>query len=111
MAKKKKKKKQKKKNSNVMVGSTVVGLIMLWLALPVIAGLFHVGEPAGPRIYPSGLHVALYGLGYRAAGHGEPHSSMNSWFYTRPWFYGMQPKPVPQDQAEAVRDWFNAKCH
>ena len=102
--------KKKKKDANIMIGSTVVGLIMLWLILPVIAGLFNIGEPDGPKIYPANMHSALYGLGHRAAGRGEPHSSMTGWFYTRPWFYGMDPKPVPQDKAEAVRDWFKEKC-
>ena len=102
---------KKKKKSDVMVGSTVVGLIMLWLALPVIAGLFNIGAPDGPRIYPAGMHSSLFGLGYRAAGRGEPHSSMTSWLYTRPWFYGMDPKPIPQDKAEAVKEWLEEKCH
>ena len=105
------KKRKRKSNSDAMIGSTIVGLIMLWLSLPVIAGLFKIGEPNGPKIYPVRLHTALYGLGYRAAGHGEPHSSINSWFYVRPWFYGMRPKAVPQEEAEAVRDWIRKQCH
>ena len=103
--------KKKKKNSNIIVGSTVVGLIMLWLALPVIAGLFKIGEPDGPKIYPAGMHIALFGLGHRAAGRGEARSSITGWLYTRPCFYGMDPKPVPQDKAEALGDWFKEKCN
>ena len=102
--------KKKKRNSNVMTGSIVVGLIMLWLIMPVIAGLFYIGEPDGPKIYPADMHTALYGLGYRAAGRGEPHASITAWIYTRPWFYGMNSTPVPQEKTEAVREWFKEKC-
>jgi len=101
----------KKKNLDVVIGSTVVGLLMLWLALPVIAGLCKIGEPEGPKIYPQGMHVALYGLGHRAAGRGEPHASVTSWIYARPWFYFMDPKPIPQEKAEAVGEWFREKCN
>ncbi len=107
MAKKKTKKKSKKNKSNMMVGSTVVGLIMLWLILPVIAGLFKIGEPDGPRIYPASMHRAIYSLGHRAAGRGEAHSSLSSTFYTRPWFYGMTPKPLAQEKGEQFKKWFN----
>jgi hypothetical protein len=101
---------KKKKNSDILIGSIIVSLLMVWLALPVIAGLFKVGEPGGPKIYPEKLHITLYGLGYRAAGHGEPHSSISAWIYTRPWFYFMKPKPIPQEKAEAVTDWLRGKC-
>jgi len=105
----KKKKKKKKKNLDVSIGSSLVGLLMLWLALPVIAGFFKIGEPEGPKIYPKSLHINLYGLGHRAAGYGEPQASITAWLYARPWFYFVKPKPIPQEKVEAVDTWFKER--
>jgi len=106
--------KKKKNKIPLITGSIVVIIILIWLALPVIAGMCKLGEPDGPKIYPAELHNSLYGLGHSAAGKGKPQASFfKSWLYERPWFYGMETRPIPQAQAEEMmkgtKSWFEDK--
>jgi hypothetical protein len=97
--------KKKKSMIPLISGSAVAVLIFIWLALPIIAGAFKIGESDGPKIYPKKLHIAFYGIGHSAAGHGETEDSyFKALIYERPWFYGMKRKLIPQAKAEDVID-------
>jgi len=89
---------------DVKIGTAIAILVVIWLLMPVLAGMFKLGEPEGPKIYPAKMHAALYRMGYGAAGHGTAHSSLTSFMYERPWFYGMNAKPIPQAKAEELLD-------
>ena len=71
----------------------VVALILLaaYIAAPIFAGVFEIGDRMGPRLYPVGLHENLYSLGWKLSSHQESKPRVAPWFKSelRPWFYGM----------------------
>ena len=100
--------KKKKNIIPIISGSGVVIIILIWLAMPVIAGMFKIGDPDGPKIYPREIHQSLFKMGHTAAGHGNPSPSFyKEWLYERPWFYGMERKVITQSNAEEA--WKNTK--
>lgn len=97
--------KKKKNLIPLLSGSTIAIIIFIWLAMPVIAGMFKIGEPAGPKIYPREMHKSLYKMGNNAAGNDElDFSFYKEWIYERPWFYGMKRTTIPQSKAEETWD-------
>ena len=101
--------KKKKKSNHIALFGTIFAVVGIWLTLPVIAGMFQIGEPAGPKIYPAPLHHSLYNLGATAAGHGKAHQSLTSFFYERPWFYGMKKRTIIEVETEAAWDKVSGK--
>ncbi len=71
----------------------------IYLALPLAAGFFSVGNKLGPKIYPVGLHTALYTIGWEMNGsperqrHGKPRVGFWCERADRPWFYGLPAGP------------------
>jgi hypothetical protein len=66
---------------------TIVTASILYLAGPLIAGLFGIGDREGPRIYPSAYHCALYMIAYEEVRDEKPRLSIEQDF-ERPLFYG-----------------------
>ena len=69
-----------------------LGLLGVYLLLPVLAGVFRWSDKRGPKIYPELLHEAGFYLGMKLSGG-------NAFFATvgrqRPWFYVMKTEPEP----------------
>ena len=65
--------------------------LVLYLAGPLIAGLFGIGERDGPRIYPSQYHSALYISAYEEVRGEKPRLNIDQ-DLERPLFYGF-PRP------------------
>lgn len=62
-----------------------------YVALPIIAGAFEIGDRLGPRIYPPGLHDALCRIGWEMTDHQavKPRIPFHHGSKVRPWFYGL----------------------
>ena len=71
----------------------VITAFVLYLAGPIIAGLFAIGERDGPIIYPSEYHTAFYIASYEAVRHEKPRLSLDHHKFERPLFYGL-PRPL-----------------
>lgn len=67
----------------------VVIAVILYLAGPIIAGLFGIGDRDGPRIYSSEYHTALYIASYEAVRNEKPRISLDHDKFERPVFYGL----------------------
>ena len=70
----------------------VITAFVLYLAGPIIAGLFAIGERDGPIIYPSEYHTAFYIASYEALRHEKPLLSIDNHNFELPLFYGF---PLP----------------
>jgi hypothetical protein len=72
----------------------VAVLAIGYLSGPIIAGVFGLGNRAGPKIYPQALHEFLYGVAWESSSHvdGEPRLPAVFRSEFRPWFYGMYSK-------------------
>ena len=94
-----------KKGGKIKIYTIAATLLILYLTVPVIAGMLKIGDMEGPRVYPAKLHEALYKMGYGAAGHGTaPTPVIDNMLYERPLFYGMKRKLIPQTKAEELLD-------
>jgi len=86
----------------------VVFVVSLYLSLPVIAGIFRIGNVAGPKPYPVDLHRALYGLGWALGGNealdGKPRMGWWMQMKDRPWFYGLPEGPSFRMMQQEIRD-------
>jgi hypothetical protein len=67
----------------------IAAALILYLAGPLIAGLFGVGERDGPRIYPREYHTALYMTTYEMMRNEKPRLSIEAGETERPLFYGL----------------------
>jgi len=77
----------------------LVLLALVYLALPVAAGFFKVGDQDGPRIYHESHHSLLYTFGYELANDNKEPNASVFWLLTnRPWFYGMDRQQKPADE-------------
>ena len=65
----------------------VVIILILYLAGPLIAGLFGIGDREGPRIYPIEYHAQLYKITYSMSHTDKPRIPFDSG--ERPLFYGL----------------------
>ena len=67
-----------------------LAVIVIYFAMPVVAGCWEIGPRAGPRIYPLELHSALYLLGWDFSTHDavKPRIPAGLKRDQRPWFYG-----------------------
>ncbi len=65
-----------------------------YLSGPIIAGIFGIGNRAGPKIYPEGLHELLYVIAWQSSSHNEGKPRLPAVFRSeyRPWFYGQYSK-------------------
>ena len=82
-------------------------LTAVYLAAPVFAGAFEIGDRWGPRIYPIALHEPLYKIGWALATHkeeGKPHMPYWAKAEWRPLFYGMYSQNDDPAAAPPVRD-------
>lgn len=63
----------------------------VYLSGPIVAGIFEIGNRAGPKIYPMGLHEALYRIGWACSEHNGIKPRLIHVFdeSKRPWFYGV----------------------
>ena len=71
--------------------TTILILLLLYMLLPFAAGIFEIGDRAGPKIYPVSYHEAVYDIGRNLI---KPNSKkQHSWFgfkkKERPWFYSI----------------------
>jgi hypothetical protein len=66
---------------------SVVCASILYLAGPLIAGLFGIGDRDGPRIYASEYHTALYRITYSMTHDDKPRIAWDAG--ERPLFYGL----------------------
>ena len=64
--------------------------LLLYLAGPLLAGLFGIGDREGPRIYPRAYHTALYMTTYEMVRDEKPRLSIEASETQRPLFYGLR---------------------
>ena len=59
-----------------------------YVVLPVLAGVYEIGDRRGPRIYPESFHSQLYLIGWEMTDHSEGKPRLRAHdTTTRPWFY------------------------
>lgn len=63
----------------------------VYLGGPIVAGIFEIGNRAGPKLYPMGLHETLYEIAWECSEHEGTKPRIAAVFdkSKRPWFYGM----------------------
>jgi len=66
---------------------SIVTALILYLAGPLIAGFFGIGDREGPRIYSRGFHTVLYKITYAVNHNDKPRISSDPG--DRPLFYGL----------------------
>jgi hypothetical protein len=78
----------------VLLASSLALIAIAYLCGPIIAGILGVGNRAGPKIYPQGLHEVLYIIAWESASHDEGKPRLPAVFRSeyRPWFYGQYSK-------------------
>jgi len=64
-------------------------VVILYVILPFVAGLFAIGDRDGPKIYPEHYHAQMYMITYEAVRHEKPRQNF---LYDRPLFYGFPRK-------------------
>ena len=67
---------------------SVFAASMLYLAGPLFAGLFGIGDREGPRIYSSEYHTELYIISYEMVRDEKPRMNIETSELNRPIFYG-----------------------
>lgn len=67
---------------------SIVSALILYLAGPLIAGLFGIGDREGPRIYAKEYHSQLYMISYEMVRNEKPRVSIETSALQRPIFYG-----------------------
>ena len=82
----------KRRNSKWMVMTGVGVLVIMYLVLPFVMGMYGVGDRRGPKVYPRWYHQELFKLGWEAGNHSEkkPRIPIDGWKTVRPWFYGLE---------------------
>jgi hypothetical protein len=66
---------------------------VFYFELPILAGVFAIGDREGPRIYSSSYHSLLYMTGYELVRDEKPRLGVDeSSKFERPLFYGL-PRP------------------
>jgi hypothetical protein len=89
----------KSRNARIAIRISLgIGIILLFA--PLLAGYFQIGDRDGPVFYPESLHTPLYILAHEAANEGKPRMSLAWSLYDRPSFWGLPRRP----KSEAVRD-------
>lgn len=68
---------------------SLVTVSILYLAAPLIAGLFGIGDREGPRIYAREYHTALYRITYSMTHDDKPRILWDAGESERPLFYGL----------------------
>ena len=68
---------------------SVPAIAVVYLAGPVLAAAFEVGDRRGPRIYLQPLHELVYLLTWEVTSHGESKPRVARNAPPRPWFYGL----------------------
>lgn len=66
-----------------------VVLAVIYVSLPLGAGIFAIGDRRGPRIYPVGGHEILYIVGWELSGREGKPRVLGRGSAERPWFYGL----------------------
>jgi hypothetical protein len=74
----------------VLLASSLALVAIAYLSGPIVAGIFGIGNRAGPKIYPQGLHELLYIIAWESSSHHEGKPRLPAVFRPeyRPWFYG-----------------------
>jgi len=69
----------------------LMGITVLYFILPLIAGVFEIGDRWGPKIYPIALHAPLYKAGWKVTHFNGKKPLIGFWYKReyRPWFYGL----------------------
>lgn len=62
---------------------------LLYCSLPILAGIFSIGDRHGPVIYPQTAHEVLYIVGWELAGHSGKPRVLGRGAPPRPLFYGL----------------------
>lgn len=93
-----------KKHWKLIVGLVGGFLLITYLAGPIVAGSRQSGDRLGPRIYPRGLHEALYIIAHENAHNVKPRVPIDSSLYNRPWFYGQSRIPKSPEERQAILD-------
>jgi hypothetical protein len=77
-----------------LLASSLALIALAYLSGPIIAGIFGIGNRAGPKIYPQGLHELLYIIAWESSSHDEGKPRLPAAFRAeyRPWFYGQYSK-------------------
>ena len=65
---------------------SILAALILYIAGPLIAGLFGIGDREGPRIYSKDFHTVLYKITYSATHDDKPRIPFPAG--ERPIFYG-----------------------
>ncbi len=79
----------------LLLWSSPCAIVAIYLSGPIVAGVFGIGNRAGPKIYPQGLHEVLYRIAWEFSSHhpqGKPRLIYVFRPENRPWFYGMYSK-------------------
>lgn len=78
----------------VLLVSSLALVAVAYLSGPIVAGVFSIGNRAGPKIYPQALHEWLYLFAWEASSHDEGKPRLPAVFRSehRPWFYGQYSK-------------------
>ncbi|QYY36648.1 hypothetical protein [Ruficoccus sp. ZRK36] len=88
------------KKKTFAVGTVLLGC--LYLAGPLIAGYWRIGERDGPVFYHAELHSILYQLAYDESIDGKPRISYyRPGLYERPLFWGLPLRPKPKAERDA----------
>ena len=67
----------------------IVLIVVVYIAMPLRAGVAGIGDRRGPRIYPEFLHEQLYLLGWESGEHMATKPRLSIDPPPRPWFYGL----------------------
>lgn len=66
-----------------------LAVMAVYLVLPLLAGVFAIGDRRGPRVYPASFHEPLYVIGWEVAGRDGKPRVLGRGASPRPWFYGL----------------------
>lgn len=73
-------------------------VIGLYACMPVIAGMFRLGQPRGPVIYRDRYHRLLYDVGSHLVHGRGVRSTWREVFYSRAPFYGWPETLLPRPE-------------
>jgi hypothetical protein len=81
-----------------------LGILVLYLIAPLIAGVFRDGDRRGPKIFWIEHHQLLFTLAYEFVYDEKPRPPAAE----RAWFYGLEGKPdMRYETRQAVRRFFD----
>src|SRR5689334_18373956 len=79
-----------------ILGALSLALVAIaYLSGPIIAGFYGIGNRAGPKIYPQGLHELLYMIAWESGSHDDGNKPRLPAVFRseyRAWFYGQYSK-------------------